>query len=331
LLLLGAASASAATRFARPGGTGAAPACTEAEPCSFFVAASESSPQPPPAGTEVVLLPGTYTGTSNDLGPGHTISLPEGVVLHGAAGKERPLIDNRTGGFSNAFTALTVRPGDVVSDLEISSPSTFGIFITAGTVDSVVVRDDGSGNAACGIGGAAILRDSACLTNQSAASAVRGSPETDPANPVLRNVTAISTGPNSVGFFFRYDGTTGAVDAKNVIAQGTKKDVRAIGAGATGSATINLQNSDYATFEATSERDGAASVTAPGTDANITAPPLLAADHVHQLAGSLTIDKGVLDAQSGPTDVDEEERKAGIAPDMSIQFAQAAISPVISA
>jgi hypothetical protein len=314
LLLTGAASASAAIRFAAPGGTGAAPACTEAEPCSLFVAASESSPNPPPAGTEIVLFPDQYT--SADLGSDHTISLPEGVVLHGAAGKERPLIDNRTGGLFNAFTALTVRPGDVVSDLEISSPSTFGIFITAGTVDNVVVRDDGSGNVACGVGGDAVLRDSACLTTSSLGIAVTASTATGGSGPALRNVTAISTGPGSFGLSFRYDGSAGAVDAKDVIAQGTAKDVRAIGAGATGSATINLENSDYATFEAKSERGGVASVTEPGTDGNITAPPLLGADHIHELAGSPTIDRGVLDAQSGTTDVDEEERKAGIAPDI---------------
>lgn len=317
MLLAGAASASAAIRFAAPGGFGAAPACTEAQPCSLFVAASESSPQPPPAGTEIVLLPGQYSGTFTvDLGRDRTILLPEGVALHGAAGEERPLIDNRTGGLFNAFTALTVRPGDTVSDLEISSPSTFGLFMTGGTVDNVVVRDDGSGDFACGIGSAAVLRDSACLTNNRNAMAVRGSPETGPAIPVLRNVSAISTGPDSVGLFFRFDGTAGSVDAKNVIAQGTGKDVRAIGAGVTGSATINLENSDYATFEAKSERGGVVSVTEPGTDGNITAPALLAADHVHELAGSPTIDKGVLDTQSGTTDLDGEERKSGIAPDI---------------
>jgi hypothetical protein len=316
LLLADAAGASAATRFAAPGGIGAAPACTEAEPCSLFVAASESSPQPPPAGTEIVLLPGTYTGSSNDLGPDHTISLPEQVTVHGAAGKERPLISNLSGSLLNAFTALTVRRGDVVSDLKINSPSTFGILITAGTVDDVVVSDFGIGDFACGTGGDAVLRDSACLTTSSLGIAVTASTATVGSGPVLRNVTAISTGPNSFGLSFRYDGSAGTVDAKDVIAQGTGKDVRAVGAGAGGSATIKLENSDYATFEAKSERGGVASVTEPGAGGNTTAPPLLAADHVHQLAGSPTIDKGVLDAQSGATDVDEEERKAGIAPDI---------------
>jgi hypothetical protein len=317
LLLLGTASASAATRFAAPGGTGPAPACTEAQPCSLFEAASAAAASPPPAGTEVVLLPGTYTDTTADLGPNHTISLAEGISLHGAAGQARPVISNSL----NSTSAFEVHAGDTVSDLEIQSGSRNGILVKEGTVKEVVVRDtfsNGFSNTfACGLSANATIRDSVCLTTGSNGRAIGATTAgAFPHTWILRNVTAISTGPNSFGLFLKLVGNAGTADAKDVIARGTEKDIEAVGSEAGGSSTITLQNSDFASFEAKGENGGTASVTAPGTNGNITAAALLAADGFHELAGSPTIDTGILDAQSGTTDVDGEERTLGLAPDI---------------
>jgi hypothetical protein len=314
LLLLGTASASAATRFAKPGGTGPAPACTEAAPCSLFEAASSAAASPPPAATEVVMLPGTYTDSTEDLGPNHTISLPQGVSLHGAAGQERPVI-------SNSLTnepALLVEPGDTVSELEIRSGSRVGIRLLGGELaKEVVVRDTADNAFACRLAGLqGTIRDSACLTTGAGGTAVGASISALPQAWTLRNVTAISTGPNSFGLFFSEFRSGATVDAKDVIAKGTQEDIQAAAFQAGALLTINLQNSDFASLETAGEEGGAASVTPPGTNGNITAPPLLAADGFHELVGSPTIDKGILDAKSGATDIDGEERTLGPAPDI---------------
>ncbi|HET7508571.1 MAG TPA: Ig-like domain-containing protein, partial [Solirubrobacterales bacterium] len=79
----------------------------------------------------------------------------------------------------------------------------------------------------------------------------------------------------------------------------------------------SLDNSDYATVETdTSGTGGSASITPAGTNANITAAPLLASDHIHQLAGSPTINKGAVDGQSSSVDIDGQQRTIGPAPDI---------------
>ncbi|HEX2392386.1 MAG TPA: Ig-like domain repeat protein [Solirubrobacterales bacterium] len=316
LLPLGAEGASAATRFAAPGGTGPAPACTEAAPCSLFNAADSAAPQRPPAGTQIILLAGTYTDANNsqDLGLNRTISLPNDVTVRGAAGEPRPVIAASLSGGE----PLTVHDGDIVSHIEIQASTPLGINLHGGTVEDIIVRNSRNDGFACRTSGnSTILRESACLTSGARGVAIgtdvgAGLSE----RIVLRSVTAISTGPSSLGLSFRSTGSPLAVDAKAMIARGTDKDVRAIGSAAGGSSTINLANSDYAIFEAKGEGGGTASVTEPSVNGNVTAPPLLAADLIHELPGSPTIDKGVLDAQSGITDIDGDARESGMAPDI---------------
>ncbi|HEX6152853.1 MAG TPA: hypothetical protein VFZ19_04940, partial [Solirubrobacterales bacterium] len=171
------------------------------------------------------------------------------------------------------------------------------------------------------------VRSSACI-NEGGGAALGASIGTSPQTftTVIRNSTAIATGTDSVAVDFNYgatgEGLVATVDAKGLIAKGVAKDIVARGketsaSGKGASTTITLDHSSYATIgtEITG-LGGNASVTPPGTNANITAAPLLAADLIHQLPGSPTIGKGAVDAKSSPFDIDGEARAGGLAPDI---------------
>lgn len=170
------------------------------------------------------------------------------------------------------------------------------------------------------------MLSSACVNEAGGGRAIGVSVGTSPGvhASVLRNSTFVATGPGSVamdfGYFAGADGVIGAVNAIGVIARGVEKDVIARGkelSGGKGAATnIQLQASDYATTGIETSGSGSASVTPIETNGNITAPPLLAEDNVHQLSGSPTIDKGAVDEASDSLDIDGQAREIGLAPDI---------------
>jgi hypothetical protein len=313
LLLLGTANAAAAMRFAAPGGTAPASSeCKREAPCSLFSAASDSaSSSALQAGDEVVVLPGTYSVPAGDLGPFSTLSFLRGIQVHGLAGQPRPLIV--VAGGTNRL--LQISPEDVVSDLEVESGSRVAVFIVGGVVDEVIVRDSAGQSVACRQNGG-VLRDSACLDSGFRGRALEGNSVAD--GPLeLRNVTAIATGQASLGLHFgAVGGGQLTVDAKAVIAEGGEKDIEAGAEGPGSNVTVDLENSDFDSREARVGNGGTASITAPGSGANIIEPPQLAVDGYHELPGSPTVDRGVVDAPSGTTDIDGEARTIGIAPDI---------------
>jgi hypothetical protein len=312
LLLLGAANAVAATRFAAPGAIGTAPCEDERNPCPLFTAAAAST-----AGDDVVLAPGEYTDTAGDLGPSNTIVMKSDVSLHGEAGKPRPVI-----ALAHEGPALVVVSEDTVSHLEIdSSVARPLISVGAGVVEDLIARGGRENSVVCSQSGG-IIRDSACLSSGLGATAL-GISSSGNASLLaqVRNVTAVSTGGQSFGMRYEaaaFGGNASIdVDAGSVIARGagTGKDVVAEGkAGA--DVNVTLQHSDFETFETSSSGGGTASVTEPGTGTNITATPLLAADGIHELPGSPTVDKGAIDGLSGLTDIDGQPRALGASADI---------------
>jgi hypothetical protein len=69
-MLIAATSAAAATRFAAPGGTGAAPCEEREDPCSLFDAASLAAPvMPAKPGDVVFMAPGNYTDAAGLADP----------------------------------------------------------------------------------------------------------------------------------------------------------------------------------------------------------------------------------------------------------------------
>ncbi len=321
-------------RFAAPGGTGADPCADRATPCSLFTAADLQAPGTTIGfGDEVVLLPGTYDNAAGDLGPNRALSLPGGASLHGEEGRARPVIKlsvNTVAGRPGFF----LRSEDIVSRIEIDSTAVPNALDVAGVVDGVIVRSSAAAAVAC-INNQGAIRNSACLASGPDSAAIAAnSGGGGPSTVRLRNVTALSTGAGSIGL--RYIARAGSdltVDAKSVLTRGVATDVVARGLsdppntpGTGGKVAIDLDHSDYVNVAtATDAGGGIATVTPAGFGTNIVAEPKLAADQVHQLADSLTINAGATDEFTGGADIDGEQRVGdGIADIGADEFA---ISP----
>ena len=332
LLLLLACTATAATRYAAPRGTGVDPCANPARPCSIFTAADVEAPRSTlTAGDVVELAPGTYRAElEGEFGYIATVTLPEGVTVRGEPGKARPviiLLANETG--SGAFRVPTESE---VADVEIRNRSHHGsaIDIAGGTMERVIARSKVGNTFACELDGGTI-RSSACI-NSGRGSAIGVNTfhagETVTTESVIRNSTLVATGPGSVGMDFTYYSGSAHINAIGVLAKGGAKDViaralkadsgaiRGVRGAPEGGTKIELQASNYATTETKATGGGKASITPPGTNGNITAAPHLAAGNLHQLPGSPTIDRGAIDSASAAFDVDEELRTLAGVPDI---------------
>ena len=290
------------TRFAAPHGTGAEPCEDKAKPCKLSLAAGGFVE----LGDEVIVLPGEYSDTAGDLGQ---LTLPGGVLVHGDRSQPRPVINLKqpTSGF--------VGNGSL-GFVEIKGSALHPVATRRGLVTEVVVRSDAPKAIACEAGGPnGFIQDSACLTTGKEGTAFayissQNSGETE--SSTLRQVTAISSGEESVGILFRLTTQAKAAElvttARGVIARGTRKDVvaEALGVNGTKVQSIFLQ-SDYV---AVATNGGNATITAPGTgERNTKVEPKLAADGYHETPDSPTIDYSVPnDPLTGPRDVDGEAR-----------------------
>jgi len=295
------ASASAATRYASPSGTGAPATCSQAAPCSLDDVLDYTFVHD---GDEIVVGPGTYV-QSGDL------ASDKAIWLHGAAGEPRPLIDFSSGGLYLDDDGLKV------SDLAIHSTSTQrALMIPRGVAERVEVRSEDS--TACSVAWTT-MRDSVCLSDDSPALT------SGYANPYtytihLRNVTAVALGHTLPVNAINIDGDQGnkiTLDAKNVLAYAANPaghDVY-VSAGRSGATTD-------AVFEGSNYDDifvgNNSTATAAGAGSNRTAAPVftnLAAGDVTPAAGSPTIDAGVEDVSNGVTDVSGGARVVGTAID----------------
>jgi len=329
LLLFAAASATAATRFAAPGGQGADPCDEPAKPCSLFTAAHANARDTTiGAGDEVVLAPGVYHSNGNiDLGPQNALLLPPGVSLRGPArGEEATILQE----LSNLTApVITVRPGGLVSQIHIVSRGGPGIEMDGGTVERVLVETSHEETIACSQSDGGVLRDSVCLSSGAKGVGVGVNSPVPPSlvagdvTTRLRNVTAIASSDTGFGLRYLYSGGSYTVDALSVIAQGGVAaqggaDVQAIAAGTSLRSTqvrIGLRNSAYDSRSAITRNPPSlatfAEVTVLGTSGNITLPPRLFGDGFHQIQGSPTINAGATDGISGTLDIDGNRRNLG--------------------
>src|SRR5215217_3293792 len=314
LLLVGAQGANATTRFAAPGGTGTAPCMEQTNPCTLFKAADPRAGVVQP-NDEVVLSPGTYS--DSDLSSTFNVEGAGGLDIHGELDKPRPLI---TSGISHGLINLT--DGGTISHLELQNTGIGSAFLVrGGVVDDVIASASGSGT--CSLQStpqhSGLIRDSVCLSSGSGGLALVVSGFGDGASafaPKLRNVTAIASGASSTGLVFIYTDAIATVSAKSVITEGAQ-DIKAVAIDAGASTSVELENSDYDSVTVDGSL-GASSpkVTPSGTNGNIEAPPLLAADGFHELPGSPTVDAGLLDTESGISDIDGQLRTLGMAADI---------------
>ncbi|HEX2391409.1 MAG TPA: Ig-like domain-containing protein, partial [Solirubrobacterales bacterium] len=294
----------ATIRYAAPGASGANPCTNAANPCPLSIAGTESGGAR--SGDEVILAPGTYSSG---------IRFASGVKVHGAFGKPRPLI---TSSVQTLSPLVQGAGGDKISHLEIATSGSDVALETGGVEgEDLIVRSSKPGGWACK--GRGFLRDSVCLTTGARGIAVGDvvTGSVDGTFDVLRNVTAVSTGPESVGFRFASEGLfafgSQTLVSHNVIARGVAKDVEASSLNAV-SVHLQLDHSDYETTAATGT--GTATVTDPGSEGNLKAPPQFAADGYHQLAGSPTVDAGAPDVRNGELDIDGQRREIAVNPDI---------------
>ena len=302
-----ATTATAATRYAAPGGTGPPMTCPQANPCSLTAAVEDPSVA---AGDLVLVAAGPYI-------LGSTLDVTTGISVGGAPGAV-PLIVASTPG----VPAISVdSPGAVLHDVAVfQTADDRALEVVRGTAERVAATSDGS--AACSLGATggelSLIRDGTCWSRNGAGNAV----ELTQAGPgarsgVLRNLTAYATATGGRGIqAAATGGGSVSLDARNVIASGTSEDVTATAA-ASSSTAISLVSSNYDT--AGRAGAGSAAVTAPGAAANQTAAPLLvdpSSGDFEQRRGSPTIDAGSSGTLMGAFDLQGEPRLQGPAPDI---------------
>jgi hypothetical protein len=263
------------------------------------------------AGDEVIVLPGEYSGARGDLGPEELVQIAGKSSVHGEAGSPTPVIVSNRSGW-----VLTVAGGEShASDLEIIAPnSNAPLLVSQSIAERMVVKTSAEGGIACSLGFRGVVRDSICISSGRKGAGAGQWVHTNSApehTRILRNVTAIGTGPESAGIRFDISGGEIFPYVKSSIARGTATDIEAIGEEPGGGPTVTVEASNYATASAVEKDGGTASVTAPGTGANITTAPLLDDATFHQLPGSPTVDQGAVDSFTGESDIDGDSRVIG--------------------
>jgi hypothetical protein len=301
LALAAAPGALAAQRFAAPAGAGTE--CTQVAPCALAEAVGAAK-----AGDEVIVTTGTYE-------VGTAIHLPNAtnVQVHGDTGGPMPRIKATLPGAAVEM----YEAGDSLSYLEIENDanSGYGVYCTAGRIDRVHVRVVGGG----GVGvlvfpSCESIRNSLLLTEGANSTALRSSGNGGNLKFTARNVTAISSGPMSVGASAAYGGGPGGsftLELENSIAQGDEADLKSFG-NPSGAGIIAVTHSNFDSAIPNAEGkviDGGG---------NQTAAPLFVnseSGDYHEAAGSPTIDAGIAD-QLGPLDLGGNPRVLGAAPDI---------------
>jgi Ca2+-binding RTX toxin-like protein len=300
--------ASAAVRHAAPGGSGTA--CTQAAPCDIQVAVED---QAVVNGDEVILAPGTYNIGNNAL------LANDAINLHGTPGAPRPLINANAG-----FVAVLIGAFGRLEDVEVrnSAPGIAVIVIHGAVAERMIATSSATNGAGCYLqpdpAAPAVLEGSACIATGAGGTGLIASLGVSAgvqALATMRNVTAVGTGPASIGVKSASSGSGGSVTlrAVNVIAIGTGADASADGGPGGSTAFTQLTFSNYDSQQELTN----GTVTDPGHDSNVTGPALLvnpAAGDVHQRPGSWTIDRG--SGAAGGADLDGESRFQGAAPDI---------------
>jgi hypothetical protein len=307
--------------YAAPDGPYQSGQCEQERPCDLdYAVETEARP-----GDEVIVAPGDY-----DLSP--DIHVGQDLYVHGTDGQPRP----RLFGFLSAADGARVRylaiwTGDTaalslagVRPFDPPNPTVGEELLVTATGSAATGRYyDGTAS----VRGGAVLRDSVVTASGDGDPAVRA---TSSAKGELRNVTAIATGPNSVGIlathiicipmpFGRcYSNCTsaGEIEVKNSIARGTLADIRATGFAAGCPATLSISFSNFRA-EGVSDSDGTIIM---GRANQTSVDPLFvnaAAGDFHQMPTSPTIDAGTSrDPLMGATDIDGQRRRLGLRPDI---------------
>jgi len=300
-LLAAAAPASAAFRFAEPGGDGPAESCADTNPCDLEDAVEDASVND---GDEVFVLPGDY------LLDTQTLTIADAIDVHGIAGAPRPRLISSAVGQGVDVTSAGAR----LTQLEIhyAGPDV-ALAMSGSTAQRLVVAS--LGTSACAFAPATV-RDSVCWDAAPGGRAVRSStPIGTSTTTTARNLTAVATGSGSIGISVGTagPGTAHTFDGRNVIADATVDVARNANNPAMANVDLSFSNFDTATS------NGSGAMTLPGSPTNQLSPPQFVNPGVgdfHQAVGSPTIDAGSDVGGLGSLDFDGEPRVQGAAPDI---------------
>jgi hypothetical protein len=222
-----------------------------------------------------------------------TTSADFGLALFGTGARAADLTINQTGGL-------------------------YGLNVFANNVLVQRIDVHTSAAVACTAGISGLARDLLCVTSAVGGVGLDDSWGSGTFALALRNVTAIATGPGSYGIRADASGdgvteTNLDISARNVIASGVTADIRSTEVGNQTESDVLLTNSNYDKIE----EGGGGNVTNVGSSSsNQTTPPLFADPLYRQATGSPTIDKGGSDGLLGPSDLDGNPRKIGVAVDI---------------
>jgi hypothetical protein len=314
-LLAFASAAQADQRFADPESSGPEP-CLESAPCSLKQAVDNAK-----SNDEVIVGSGIYILSSTDIevGPAKT-----GVYVHGDFSGPRPMI---VGAYPGSAMVGMFGPDGRLAYLDVTNNSNGGTVACygGGTVERMRVAVKGTGATAVTQLDTCLVRDSVVRAEGESTVAISAL-GTGTSAGAIRNVTAIATGPKTVGLQAEgsyVPATVYTSNVRNSILSGDQYDLQSIVGGAgSGNATIANSNFDVAKQEAgTLIAQGSGNQSAPPQFVNATA------GDYREAPGSPTIDAGA-DEKLGPEDFDGNPRFLGSAPDIgAFEFVQPPASP----
>jgi hypothetical protein len=311
--------------------------CAADRPCNLAFALANAGP-----GDDVAMRPGAYRaptiGLIQSQAP-YTESLvvKAGVVLHGEPGAALPVIHSRV---PMIAPAVRVATGGAIRDLAIEATAPgvgvnygYGALIEPGAlVERARIRwtgVDGTVGTACAMVGGTV-RDAECL-GTGAAGYAHGLTGTGSGTVTyaVRNVTAVTTNPQSHGLRVGTSNAVATMIASNVIARGPAADLSVRVGLSGGVATMIVDHSNWTTQETVAAAGGTAQLI-PGAG-NQTGPtavaPLFAdaaAGDYRTREGSPTIDAGITDPVNGPLALGGRPRTLGAATDIGAdEFAPA--------
>jgi hypothetical protein len=291
--------AEAAQRYASPGGTGVE--CTQPSPCPLAEAIRKAND-----GDEVIVGAGVYAVVETLVPEG------KGVDIHGDFSGPMPTV--KAASFGIVIGGAT---GGRVAHIEVDnlSPGAGGIQCVAGVVERVRVKVSGQGSGAIGAAGNCLVRDSVVIAEGAKSTALFAGGYEPGTTGLLRNVTAIAFGPESIGVRSGYGPAPPGdftLDVRNTIADGSAADLYAV-EGPNGPGNIVVANSN---FDRPKQDFNAKLIDAGGNQAEL--PRFLSGfqDFFRPVPGSPTIDAGAVDPLIGATDVLGAPRVVGSAPDI---------------
>jgi hypothetical protein len=293
------------TWYVGPHGTGDT-GCTKPAPCDLINGTANA-----PAGTTVVVLPGTYGSASTPLGTQlHDLAK---ITLEGEPGAAVPTIyEAGTDGIAMDYGSRVTRLHEVYSGPGI------GALAYLGSVDHVSVQAGSTSPYACQVLDAS-LTDSLCIDTAPNGVAVADRyynfSTVEQVSGTVRGVTAVASGDNAIAFSAYAQGpTTMKLTVTNSVGV-SSLGVEATALDPTTSVTIAMSHSDYANVLSPTE-PGTQVVTENSTDIH-TAAKLVGSGPTPyaEKSRSPTIDHAAADP-GADTDLAGHPRTLATAPDM---------------